>query len=273
MKSIMVATDFSVRSDRALRRAVILSKQCAATLSLVHVVDDDQPKRIVDAEHAIAAQLLAEQAATLRDIDGIACTTRVVSGPSFAGIVRETEESKPDLLVLGPHRRQALRDVFVGTTAERTIRSVSRPALMANATPVGPYRHVLLTTDMSDASRHAVESFLTLDFARNARSSILHVFDAPAMRPAMADSMPRNQREQILQDEREGAEAELSAFVAALKTRPMAQTVRHESATIANEILAAAREIDADLIVVGTRGRGGDSPSSFSAALPRKPWA
>jgi hypothetical protein len=33
------------------------------------------------------------------------------------------EETGVDLLVLGPHRRQLLRDVFVGTTAERVLRS------------------------------------------------------------------------------------------------------------------------------------------------------
>ena len=32
-----------------------------------------------------------------------------------------------DLLIIGPHRRQILQDVFTGTTAERTIRGSDRP--------------------------------------------------------------------------------------------------------------------------------------------------
>ncbi len=50
MRTIMFATDFSERSDRALRRAVILAPAHGAALEIVHVVDDDQPRRIVDHE-------------------------------------------------------------------------------------------------------------------------------------------------------------------------------------------------------------------------------
>ena len=41
MQRIMLATDFSERSDRALRRTVLLAKAHGAVLDLVHVVDDD----------------------------------------------------------------------------------------------------------------------------------------------------------------------------------------------------------------------------------------
>ncbi len=257
MKNIMVATDFSTRSDRALRRAALLAKQNGVALSLVHVVDDDQPRRIVEGERDVAVQLLAEQATTLQDIDGLACTTRVVLGTPFAGIVQETKNRAPDLLVLGPHRRQVLRDMFVGTTAERTIRSVNCPVLMSNAPPVGSYRHALLTTDLSDASRLAIERFLSLEITRGATLSILHVVDAPALRLAMADSIPKDDRQQYLQDELKAAEHELSEFVSSLGAAHMKHAVRHEGTTIANETLTAAREIGADLIMVGTRGRSG----------------
>jgi nucleotide-binding universal stress UspA family protein len=50
MKRIMFATDFSERSDQALRRVVILARAHDAVLQIVHVVDDDRPRRIVDHE-------------------------------------------------------------------------------------------------------------------------------------------------------------------------------------------------------------------------------
>lgn len=73
----MAATDFSKRSDRALRRATLLAGQFEATMLLVHVVDDDQPRRIVDAERDTATTLLRQMSTTLRDVDGVACETRV----------------------------------------------------------------------------------------------------------------------------------------------------------------------------------------------------
>ena len=138
MRGIMFATDFSERSDRALRRAVILARAHDAVLEIVHVVDDDRPRRIVDHEVSDARQLLGELARSLKDLDGISCSTRIVQEDPFAGIVKAVAKAAPDLLVIGPHRRQILRAAFVGTTAERTIRTASCPVLMVNGPPVGP---------------------------------------------------------------------------------------------------------------------------------------
>lgn len=75
MQRIMLATDFSERSDRALRRAVLLPKMHQATLDLVHVVDDDRPRRIVDREAAEARTLLRELGQTLKSDDDTTCET------------------------------------------------------------------------------------------------------------------------------------------------------------------------------------------------------
>jgi len=139
MQTIMVATDFSERSDRALRRATLLAKQFEADVTLVHVVDDDQPAYIVDSEREQAESLLRRLADTIHKVDGVACDARVITSTAFAGIVQVVEEVGPDLLVIGPYRRQVLKDAFVGTTAGRAIRSVSCPVLMG-----GGYHAVLI---------------------------------------------------------------------------------------------------------------------------------
>lgn len=95
MKTIMVATDFSERSDRALRRATLLARQFGASSALIHVVDDDQPRRIVDSERDEAEQLLRRMAATLGDVDGVGCEARVILASPFAGIVKAVEEGPP----------------------------------------------------------------------------------------------------------------------------------------------------------------------------------
>ena len=43
MQQIVAATDFSSRSDRAVRRAGVLARQSRAEVRLVHVVDDSAP--------------------------------------------------------------------------------------------------------------------------------------------------------------------------------------------------------------------------------------
>jgi nucleotide-binding universal stress UspA family protein len=256
MKRIMFATDFSERSDRALRRAVILARAHDAVLEIVHVVDDDRPRRIVDHEANDARQLLGELARSLKDLDGVSCTTQIVQDDPFAGIVKAVAKATPDLLGIGPHRRQILRDAFVGTTAERTIRAASCPVLMVNGPPVGPWRHVLQTTDLSETAEKALNRFIGLGLGAGARSSVLTVFDAPALRLAMSDSMGKEGQEDYLNDLRTDARQSLAAFTARLGIGQAEKVVRPEETTVANEILKAAEELRADLIVVATIGKG-----------------
>ena len=255
MKKIMLATDFSERSDRALRRVVLLARQFEAAVELVHVVDDDQPRRIVDAERAGAEELLRETASTLRRVDGVECHSRVVLAAPFSGICSVAREIGPDLLVIGPHRRQMLRDVFVGTTAERTIRATPCPTLMANATPAGSYRHILLTTDLSEGSREALRQFVGSGLGERTRISLLHVGDAPALGLAFGYSLPEEEKQQYLSDERAGAARALSGFIESTGLGRVEPLIRHETTPPAQEILKAVAEVKADLIVVANHGR------------------
>lgn len=257
MKKIMLATDFSERSDRALRRATLLARQAEAALSVVHVIDDDQPRRIVDSERDAAAGLLKDLKRTLRDVDGISCETRIVLADAFAGIAQAVEEEAPDLLVVGPHRRQALRDVFVGTTAERTIRTVPVPVLMVNAPPVGRYARVMLATDLSTGAERAAGICAELGIAAAAELSFVHVYDAPEKRLAMSQSVPTDDWEAYLAEQREAAVRGLEDFVQTVGLRASRQIVRRGLHAPAEEILRAAEEESADLIVLGTQGRTG----------------
>jgi nucleotide-binding universal stress UspA family protein len=193
----------------------------------------------------------------LQTIDGIACETRIVLDDPFAGIARAVAEAEPDILLLGPHRRQVLRDVFVDTTAERTIRTVTCPILMVNGPPVGAYRRVLLTTDLSEVSERALMTTVALDIARAAEVSVLHVFDAPASQLLMSQTMTKREMAACVDDQRMEVSHSLANFLERLGLSAIRRDLRVEGTSTAGEILKAARAEVADLVVVGTRGRSG----------------
>ncbi len=257
MKTIMVATDFSGRSDRALARAALLARQFGATIALIHVVNDDQPRRIVDIEREESAVLLAQSAETLRDVDGVACEARVILASSFVGIIQAVEEMRPDLLVIGSHRRHVLKDVFIGTTAERTIRLVDCPVLMVNALPAGGYQHIIQTTDLSGGSRDALQRARALRIGDGALNTLLYVFDAPALRLVMVDTMTKNDQALYLASEHVNAMRDLDAFVSEANFDGITPQVRHKAKATHHEILNAAEAENADMIVVSTHGRTG----------------
>lgn len=95
-----------------------------------------------------------------------------------------------------------------------------------------------------------------LGLGAGARSSVLTVFDAPALRLAMSDSMGKEGLKDYLNDLRTDARQSLAAFTARLGIEQAEKIVRPEETTVANEILKAAEELKADLIVVATQGKG-----------------
>jgi len=257
MRRILVATDLSARSDRAIRRATMLARKIEASLHLVHVVDDDKPKRIVEYERDAASAVLHDQARSLREFDGLECTVRVVLGSVADELVKSTQETAADLVIMGAHRHRALQDVFIGTTAERTIRSSRKPLLVANGVPANLYRHVLAAVDFSECSADALLAIATLGLDPDVTISVLHVFEAPARKHMSLASASNQDMRHYIAGEEAKAGRELAAFVQATVAFPARRLVKLKETTVPHAISCAAEEISADLIAVGTHGRTG----------------
>ena len=67
---------------------------------------------------------------------------------------------------MGAHRKQLLRDIFVGTTIERVIRTGPHPVLMVNNEVRRAYRTALAAVDMSEASASAIRTAIILFMRR-----------------------------------------------------------------------------------------------------------
>jgi nucleotide-binding universal stress UspA family protein len=259
MRTILVATDLSARADRAIRRATLLAKNFAATLHLVHVVDDDRPRRIVDPERDAASAILDDQARSLRDFDGVNCTASVVLGKLADEIVKAAQQAAADVVIAGAHRHRAIQDVFTGTTAERTIRSIRQPLLVANGVPANLYRHVLAAVDFSSCSADALLAITALGLDKDATVTVLHIFDAPARKHMSLASASNEDVSHYIAGEEAGAGRELASFVRRTVAFPARHLVRLNQTSAPHAICAAAEEVSADLIVVGTHGRSGIS--------------
>ena len=226
MKRILVATDFSTRSDRAVRRATLLARKFEAAVSLVHVIDDDRPKRIVDTERELTSVLLGEQARSVREIDGVDCSAEVLLGAPSDEMIKAAQAGMADILVIGPHRHHAFLDVFRGTTAERTIRSGSHPLLVANGVPAGFYRHILAAVDLSEGSGNALRALADLGLDKLAAVSVVYVFSAPARSHMAVASASSEDIEDYLAGEKKRAGGELAEFLRGLAISPTRQVLK-----------------------------------------------
>lgn len=256
MKRILVATDFSTRSDRAIRRATLIAQRTGAALSLMHAVDGEQSPRMVEAERAAAEATLLETAATIRQADGVPIDARVQVDDIVPGILAAADEASADLIVIGPHRRR-LSDIFTGTTAERMVRRSRLPLLVAVHVPSAPYARTLLALDFDAASRSAAAAAVRLGVFEHTMVVAFHAFDTPArgmMQRSMADA---ESVDDYVEDERRAAAGRLRELAAELDLPPSRHHVIAIEGTPARTILESAVREQADLVVLGASNRKG----------------
>ncbi|MFD1104644.1 universal stress protein [Sphingobium olei] len=257
MHSVLVATDFSPRADRALRRAVLVARQFSAGLVLLHALDDELPETLLAIQRDSSEGLLAETAATISSSDQVDCTYRLVMGDPFRALVDAARELEPDLVVMGPHRRNLLKDIFVGTTAERTIRESATPILMANGMPASPYQRIMIATDLSECSLEAAKAAMELGLLAEAHLEILHVFDTPERSMMQRSMMTGDEVEDYTATVRAEAINDLRSFLSEAGIQPDRKTVQAIELSVPDTILSAARKAQIDLLVIGMHGRTG----------------
>jgi nucleotide-binding universal stress UspA family protein len=256
MERILVATDFSPRSDRALRRASLIARELGASIVLVHVVDADWPARLAESDRAAAGAILTDATATLRDHDGIEADWLVTNADVHEGILAAADETSADLIVIGPNRPR-LSDIFIGTTAERLVRRSTRPLLVAVEMPAAPYRKTILTVDFDEASRAASRTALTMGIFDHTEVVVMHAFDTPASGMMRRSMQPPAEIDDYVELEREAAAGELRKFASEIGLPPTCQMAVSMNGTSARTILESAKEAGSDLIVLGTNQRKG----------------
>ena len=122
---------------------------------------------------------------------------------------------------------------------------VSKPSLIA-------IKKILVPTDFSGASHKALE--YAAHFAKSLRAELIfvHVLESPSNLPF--ESLPTACAEEL----KANCEENLAATVRAARTAGVSEArpiVRTGAAT--HEILEAAKELEVDLIVIGTHGLAG----------------
>ncbi len=257
LRSIVAATDFSTRSQRALRRAGRLAQQADAELTLIRVVDDDQPQSWIDMECRESNKFLNEQMGSLAELRGVRCRIVVTTGEAFDGILRTAKEASADLIVMGSHRKELLRDVFVGTTIERVIRTGPYPVLMVNTDSEHPYRYVVAGVDMSEPSAHALKTAKALGLIDDANLTVVHAFMAVAKGKLYVANASQDQIEDYVASERMQASEELFSFLKALGLSGARWSYRIEEGGGFEVISRVVKETAPDLVIIGTHGRSG----------------
>ena len=206
---IIYGTDFSASTSRTGRVAASLARKLGDGLVVAHVVDppsfftmgvgalEEPMMREITAK---AGELVASVAAGLRMVgdrpQDLLIEQRVLVGQPDEMLAELAEREGARMVVVGTHGRNgssALGRLFVGTVAERMVRSCRRPVLVVPEEPSAASR----PNDLDDRARpleitvaidRGVASGMALDFVRTLQKvsrcavSFVHVFSPAAER-------------------------------------------------------------------------------------------
>lgn len=137
LRRILVGTDFSAESRKALRYGIALAREFDSTLHLVHVVPTLLPADVSHlatvlqeaamketARRELARMSIEEVPASLRVV------TAVLSGNPFLEIDKEALRVRAGLVVVSTHGHTGLRYLLLGCTAQRVVQHTSVPVLV-----------------------------------------------------------------------------------------------------------------------------------------------
>lgn len=131
-KNVLVLTDFSKDSEDALLDAVKFAEKFGSHLTIMHVVQDESNLSFVlsDSEYRNVENKLERHAKEMFDALGekipglkdLNYTTKTRKGVPYINCLYEIENGNYDLVFAGSRGRSNLKQVFVGSTAEKIMR-------------------------------------------------------------------------------------------------------------------------------------------------------
>ena len=266
---ILVASDLSPRSDRAMRRAFRLGAQLDRKVIAYSVLDDAMPLDIVEETHARAKARLTRFADSLAE--GRPCEVRTTIGDPTGDILKMVADTGASLLVMGAHRPRAFLGGLRETTMQRIVRNTQCTVLLAQDTCDHDYDTVLLACDFSPACSAALS--LCQTFAPNGKIAPVHALHLP-----YSGFLGRNEKSKSELEAPFRSEAE-----AANENWRTAQNLDGHTQVGATEILIGspyptlrheAEHRPADLIALGAHGRVGTTRAflgSLASDLTRNP--
>lgn len=262
LRRILCPTDFSPFSLRALAYAVALARPARARIVLLHVCvlplpdsGADYVPEWVTEEPGMRAQLLEKLRTFGRPAleAGLRVDLLLEEGNPADEILRAAASVNADLIVLGSHGRRGVEMWILGSHAERVVRSSTCPVLIVSGDtasrgePAGlRLRHVLCADGASEHSAATVEYARRLAENVGAGLTLVHVREA--------GRSPRTPKAEAFEPGESGGSS--------VERR----TARGVPST---EILRAARDSSADLIVIGSHDRDAGSCGFLGSTCDR----
>ncbi|WP_208348504.1 universal stress protein [Pseudaestuariivita rosea] len=266
---VLVATDLSARSDRAVRRACQIAKSRMAKLTVLSVLDNAMPDDMVQVLTGKAQKTLQDVIDHSLAADGVDYTIDIHPGDPTVDILRKVDDEAVDLLVMGTHRPRPFMDLLRETTMQRIVRQTACPVLLVKDGGEDDYDTILAAVDFSPSSTAALR--LAHDMSPGGLLKGLHVVHVPYQgRLATGDQSSEALAGAFIKEAKQNAATWLGQTDLPIDEQDIEIVDGSVYPVLCDRVLKS----QADLVAVGAHGRVGSMPAvlgSLANDLMRDP--
>jgi universal stress protein E len=261
--SVVVGTDFSSCSAVALTHGMRIAGWSGAAVHAVHVIDTYVATELTTAmsplQKGIREGLVKGAEHTWQTFckstpgaEKLILETSINN--RMLGILKKVREDRADLLVLGAFGTRK-PDVGFGSVANACVRKAPCDVLLVRETQTGPFKVIVAAVDFSSTSARALACAAHFAANEQAKLHVVHVYQSPWYQVMVGDTMiaipPEDEARyrSDLQARLTGFASPILASHGATGTLACVEDVGHR-----HGIAGVARSLNADLVVLGTRG-------------------
>lgn len=213
MKTILVPYDFSSFAESALRYAMDINQLTAGEVTLLHVIEyplattfnvtgemhfDEEMDQIFTIELIKKAKRQLQEILDKPEYADQNLTYKIMMGNAFDGIAAHVEDTNPDLIVMGTKGATGLKEILVGSNAEKVVRTATCPVLTIHEDQkFEGIKEVVFPTDLDISAGHVLVKFKELQELLGAK---LHLVYVETPHSAVTGSMAKEALERIAEE-------------------------------------------------------------------------
>jgi nucleotide-binding universal stress UspA family protein len=252
INEIIAAVDASAMADEVLKRAIAISGEHNADLTVIHAIEVpfvEFPFLESIDEDAVREKLEAK-VDKLRGDSEVACRVLVKRGAPSEVVTFESERIGADLIVLGSHGKEKIESSYFGSTIRKIIQKTHVPALVVKNRADRAYSRIIAPTNLTEYSEKSIL------FAKElfAESTVKYLYAYETISEVQAEFY------RISEEEMEHLQNKMASY-AKIETEKFMERVGsgetlliEKTASVNEDLLEAVREERPDLVVLGSKG-------------------
>ena len=271
-KNILYFADAALEKNHALERAVQLTRSNAARLTVIDVLQRIRSSSEIDRVFGTDLnQILRDR--RQQDLDKLVDTcshadilidTRVVTGIAFVEVIRTVLVHGHDLLIKAAKPPRGLSERVLGSTDMHLLRKCPCPVWIDRPNAAFPYGSVLAAVELEAEQAESCDRMI-MDLAsslarrESARLDVAHAWEmeGEALLRDAGSRVSRTEFDHLLEITRSKHKKAFDTLLADYAMSSDDQTVHLIKGEAASTIRTLSRELQSDLVVMGSIGRTG----------------